>query len=422
MTGSVGRPPLLGLAAQRLLWPGGQLEPGVVWIDPDAGTIADVVRAGHGPAGTRPGDIPVRLVDLGDCTIAPGFVDIHVHGGAGHQVNGDSPTQVAEALISLAEFHARHGTTSLLATTVSDSPARLAASVSGVAGAARQPPSRTARVLGCNLEGPFISARRGGAHNPGAIRAPDLAELSRLLELGEGTVRIVTIAPELEGAMELIAPCLDAGVTVSLGHSDADFDTARAAFDAGASHVTHLFNAMAPFHHRHPGLAGAALLERRLTLELVCDLHHVHPGAISLAARAAPGRTVLVTDATALAGTPPGRQRLGDLEVELVETRVVLASDHSTPAGSVLTMERAVRNVVHATGMPLADALRAASTTPMLIAEAPARGHGASRAGALEPGALADLVVLDPDLEVVATIVAGAVAFARDQRLTNDLS
>ncbi len=418
MTGHDARPPLFGLSAQRLLWPGGQLEPGVVWIDPATGTIADVVRAGHGPAGTRPEDIAVRLVDLGDCTISPGFVDIHVHGGAGHQVNGDSPTQVAEALVSLAELHARHGTTSLLATTVSDSPARLAASVSGVARVARQPPRRAARVLGCNLEGPFISARRAEAHEPEAIRAPDLAELSRLLELGEGTVRVVTIAPEVDGAMALVAPCLDAGVAVALGHSDADFDTARAAFDAGASHVTHLFNAMAPFHHRHPGLAGAALLEGRVTLELICDLHHVHPGAIALAAQAASGRIVLVTDATPLAGMPPGRRRLGDVDVELVETRVVLATDRSTLAGSVLTMEHAVRHMVDATGMPLADALRAASATPMLIAGAPARGHGASRAGALEPGAPADLVVLDPDLEVVATIVAGAVAFARDQLLT----
>ncbi|MDA8074324.1 MAG: N-acetylglucosamine-6-phosphate deacetylase [Actinomycetota bacterium] len=418
MTWPGGRPPLLGLAAQRLMWPGGLLEPGVVWIDPATGTIADVVRAGHGPAGTRPEDIPVRLVDLGDCTVAPGFVDIHVHGGGGYQVNGDSPTQVAEALVSLAELHARHGTTSLLATTVSDTPARLAASVSGIARVARRPPGRGARVLGCNLEGPFISPRRAGAHDRSAIRAPDPAELSRLLELGEGTVRVMTIAPEVEGAMELVAACLDAGVTVALGHSDADFDTARAAFDAGASHVTHLFDAMAPFHHRHPGLAGAALLEGRITLELICDLHHLHPGAISLAAQSAPGRTVLVTDATALAGMPPGRQRLGSVEVELVETRVVLAADHSTLAGSVLTMERAVRHVVDATGMSLADALRAASATPMHVVGAPAHGHRASPAVALEPGAPADLVVLDPDLEVVATIIAGAVAFARDRLLT----
>jgi N-acetylglucosamine-6-phosphate deacetylase len=412
------RPPLFGLAAQRLLWPSGLLEPGVVWVDLASGAIVDVVRAGHGPAGTRPEDIAVRLINLGDCTIAPGFVDIHVHGGAGQQVNGESPVQVAEALASVAKLHARHGTTSLLATTVSDSPARLAASVAGIARAAREPPRGAARVLGCNLEGPFISPLRAGAHDARAIRAPDLAELSRLLELGEGTVRIVTIAPELEGAMALVAPCLDAGVTVALGHSDADFDSARAAFDAGASHVTHLFNAMAPFHHRHPGLAGAALLEGSVTLELICDLHHVHPGALALAAQAASGRIALVTDATALTDMPSGHQRLGGLEVELVETRVVLATDRSTLAGSVLTMERAVRHIVHATGMPLADALRAASATPMALAMTPGRAHGTSHAGALEPGAPADLVVLDPDLEVVATIVAGAVAFAREHLLT----
>ncbi len=419
MTDDGAHPALFGLSAQRLLWPSGQLEPGVVWIDPATGTIADVVRAGHGPAGTRPEDIAVRLVELGDRTISPGFVDIHVHGGGGHQVNGDSLTQVAEALVSLAEFHARHGTTSLLATTVSDSPARLATTVSGVARVARQPPPRAARVLGCNLEGPFISTRRAGAHDSRKIRAPDLGELSRLLELGEGAVRIVTIAPEVEGAMTLVAPCLDAGVTVALGHSDADFDTARAAFDAGASHVTHLFNAMAPFHHRHPGLAGAALLEGRATLELICDLHHVHPGAIALAAQAAAGRIALVTDATALAGLPPGRQRLGEVDVELAGTRALLATDGSTLAGSILTMEHAVRHVVDATGMPLAAALQAASATPMRIAGRPAtREQGPSRPGALEPGAPADLVVLDTDLEVVTTIVAGVVAFDRDRLLT----
>lgn len=406
--------PLLGLAANRLAWPDGQLEAGVVWIDPAIGTIADVVRAGHGPAGTRPEDVPGRLVELGDRTIAPGFVDVHVHGGGGHQVNGDSPTRVAEEVAALAAFHARHGTTSLLATTVSDSPARLRASVAGVARAVRAGGGGGARVLGCHLEGPFISTARPGAHDPSLIRPPDRAELAELVELGAGTIRIVTLAPELEGASGLIDDLVDAGVTVSLGHSDADFDTARAAFDAGATHVAHLFDAMAPFHHRHPGLVAAALLERRATLELICDLHHVATGAVALCARTAPGRIALVTDSTDAAGMPPGTRLLGGLEVEADDTRVVLASDRATLAGSVLTMERAVRHLADAADIPLAEALRAASTIPSRLATTE-RGDGATaRPGVLEPGAPADLVVLDADLEVVATIVGGSTVFQRD--------
>lgn len=409
--------PLLGLEADRVAWPDGRLEPGVVWVDPRPGTIADVVRAGHGPAGTRPEDVPGRLVQLGDRTVAPGFVDVHVHGAAGCQVNGGSATSVAEALFSIARFHARHGTTSLVATTVSDSPGRLAASVSGAARAAREWRRDGARLLGCHLEGPFISPRRAGAQDPAAIRPPDRAELSRLLELGEGTVRIVTLAPELDGADALVADCVDAGVTVSLGHSDADFETARAAFGAGATHVAHLFDAMAPFHHRRPGLVAAALLEDRATLELVCDLHHVHPAAIALVARTAPGRIVLVTDATAATGMPPGTHRLGSLEVELVGTRVVLASDPSTLAGSVLTMDRAVRNAVLDAGLTLSDALRAASAVPAPLEASSRDAHPILRPGRLETGAPADLVVLDPDLAVVATIVAGTVVFERDGEL-----
>lgn len=416
LSGDAGAP-LLGLAADRLAWPDGQLEAGVVWIDSVLGTIADVVRAGHGPAGTRPEDVPGRLVELGDRTIAPGFVDVHVHGGGGHQVNGDSPTQVAEDVASVAAFHARHGTTALLATTATDSPERLRASVSGVAQAVREPRGDGARVLGCHLEGPFISATRAGAQDPSWIRPPDRTELSRLAELAEGTLRIVTLAPELDGATGLIAECIDAGAIVSLGHSDADFDTSRAAFDAGATHVTHLFDAMAPFHHRRPGLVAAALLERRATLELICDLHHVDTGAIALAARTAPGRIVLVTDSTSAAGMPPGVALLGGIEVELDGTRVLLASDHVTLAGSVLTMERAVRHLVDAADIPLSEALRAASTISAGVASTPNVEGAPTRPGVLEPGAPADLVVLDPDLEVVATIVDGRPVFERDGAL-----
>lgn len=403
-------PPLLGIAAERVARPDGRLDPGVVWVDTELGTIADVVRGeGWGPAGARPEDVPVHLVELGDRTLAPGFVDVHVHGGAGHQTNGDTATAVAESLAAVAAFHAQHGTTSLLATTVSDSPERLVAAVSGAAMAASRPPSGGARVIGVHVEGPFISPVRAGAQDPAWIRPPDRTELSRLLELGAGTVRIVTLAPELDGAGELITLCLEADAVVALGHSDADVDAAKKAFDAGATHATHLFDAMAPFHHRHPGLATAALLDERVTIELICDLHHVHPAAIELVARTARGRIVLVTDAGPAAGLPPGRHVLGGRAVELAGTLVTLAADASVLAGSALTMERAVRHAVNDAHVPLVDALAAASAVPAAIARASDAPHGAKGAGSLEPGAAADLVVLDATLEVVATLVAGSV-------------
>lgn len=408
---------MLGLAAEHIATADGRFERGVVWVAPSTGTVAAVT--GDADEGTAAATAPMaaaRLVDLGRRTVAAGFVDLHVHGGAGCQVNGDDPTQVAEAVEGVAAYHLAHGTTTFLATTVSDSPERLAATVAGVAravtrtrAAASRPGSRRgARIAGCHLEGPFLAAERAGAQDPGAIRPPDLAELRRLLELGEGTIRSVTLAPELPGAERLIAECLDAGAAVSLGHSRAGYDEARRAFDAGATRVTHLFNAMAPLHHREPGLVGAALASPSVTVELVCDLIHVHPSLVGVVARAASGRVALVTDASPAAGLPAGDHLLGRVAVRVCGSRVTLAGDPTTLAGSVLTMDRAVSNLVSAAAFTPADALAAATLVP---------GHAVlprgvePRAGRLEPGAAADLVVLGPDLTVSATMVAGKVAF-----------
>jgi N-acetylglucosamine-6-phosphate deacetylase len=413
--------PLLGLAAARVARPDATLDPGTVWLDPVTGVVVDVARGDAGPAGARPGDVPGRVVPLGDRTIAPGFVDVHVHGGAGRQVNGGDPTEVEASLLELAAFHARHGTTALVATTVSDSPERLAAAVAGVARAAhagRADRAGGARVLGVHLEGPFLSPARAGAHDPACIRPPERAEMDRLLELGDGTVRLVTLAPELPGAGDLIDACLSAGATVALGHTDAGYEAARRAFDAGASHVTHLFDAMAPLHHRAPGLVTAALLDDAVTVELICDLHHLHPAAIELVLRVARSRTALVTDATAAAGLAAGPQRLGTRDVVVEGTRVALASDPSVLAGSALTMDLAVRLAVREAGVPLADALGAASLVPARVAagqpvggERPGGMPPTGATGTVEPGAPADLCILDPALEVAATLVAGAVVF-----------
>lgn len=405
MTGTAG-PTLLGLAAERIARPDGTLEPGVVWVDPTTGTIVDVVRQEAGPAGTRPEDVPGRIVDFGDGIVAPGFVDLHVHGGGGSQVNDDAMDAVASSVESMAAFHARHGTTSLLATTVSDSPERLLASVKGIAQVATGPTTSGARVLGAHLEGPFLSPLRAGAQDPACIRLPDRRELRGLLDACGGTIRIVTLAPERAGAEGLITDCIEAGVVIALGHTDAGYDETRRAFDAGVSHVVHLFDAMRPFHHRDPGPVAAAILDGGVTVELICDLHHVDAAAVELVFCVAPGRTVLVTDATAASGVGPGRHRLGELDVEVDGTRVSLASDATTLAGSVLTMGRAVRNSVEAGHVHLGDALAAASAVPARAARLTAL-PGLGNLGKVTPGAPADLVILDPSFEVVATLVAG---------------
>jgi N-acetylglucosamine-6-phosphate deacetylase len=383
-----------GIAAARVVGTDGSAAPGTVWFDSRTGLVA---------AGAGGGARSARLLDLGDRIVAAGYVDVHVHGGAGAQVNGGSPGEVEEALTTMAAFHARHGTTGLLATAVSDTPERLAATVAGVARVVRQGAASGARILGSHLEGPFLAPGRAGAQDPSHIRPPDRLELNRLLEAGEGTVRLVTLAPELAGADSLIADCLAAGAAVALGHTDAGYDEARRAFDAGASHVAHLCNAMAPVHHRRPGLVGAALLDRSATVEVVCDLQHVHPAVVTLVARAAPGRMVLVTDAIAAAGTVGGRHLLGSVPVVVVGTRATLAHDPETLAGSVLTMEEAVRNASGRALLPLADAVAAASSVPAgVLGRAAPPGLGT-----LSPGAPADLVVLQPTLAVAATVVGG---------------
>jgi N-acetylglucosamine-6-phosphate deacetylase len=391
-------PELSWLRADRLFTPEVEHSPGVLSFD-GAGRIVDL--GGEVPPGAR-------TFDLGERIVVPGFVDVHVHGGAGAQVNGDDEDEVLEALECLCRFHASHGTTTLLATTVSDSTERLATSLRAIARATKQKPSG-ARVAGAHLEGPFIARARMGAQDPGKLRPPELDELFHLAEEAGGFLRLVTVAPELPGALQAIAHGKDLGVLFALGHSDADYDSALAAFDAGACHVAHLFNAMAPLHHRRPGLLGAALSRRDVSFELICDLEHVHPAVLSIAARLGEARAVAVSDATALAGatTAGGRPLLGSLEVRVRGRRVELADDPNTLAGSLLTMDQAVANLNGVVGLDLPRALSMASSTPGRLLEK----AGAGSYGRLAVGDLADLVVLEPDLSVAATLVAGEVAY-----------
>jgi N-acetylglucosamine-6-phosphate deacetylase len=410
-TGNGGvTPTRYALTAKRLATPSEILEDAFIVVE--GGSVREVGR-GFSPAG-------VTGVDLGDMLIAPGFIDVHVHGGGGAQVNCATPEEVESSVRRMAVFHATHGTTALVPTTVSDSPEALRTAVEGVAAVARTStlrsavsgsrgtgPSATnsdlgAVVLGSNLEGPWIARSKAGAHFVAALRPPSMAEFDDLVARAEGTLRVVTIAPELDGALDVIAAAVHSGVVASVGHTDADYATAKAAFDAGARLATHLFNAMAPIHHRRPGPAVAALSDPRVSLEIIADGVHIHPALISLVARVAPERLVLMTDAIGATGTVPGRHRLGPVEVQVANGRAVLVGHEETVAGSVLTMDRALHLAVQVAGVPLLTALQATSLHP-------ARVLGEERKGRLAPGADADVVVLDEDLALVATIVGGRV-------------
>jgi N-acetylglucosamine-6-phosphate deacetylase len=346
------------------------------------------------------------VISLGPRIVAPGFVDVHVHGGDGAQVNGNRVEDVSAALERIARFHVRHGTTSLLATTVSDSPENLQTTVAAAGELTGRTISGGATIRGIHLEGPWIAWAKLGAHDPSSLRPPDVAELRSLAETAAGSLRMVTLAPELPRSYELIAAALELDIAVAIGHTDADYDTARAAIDAGARHATHLFNAMTPLHHRRPGVLTAVLLDDRVTLEVIADLEHIHPAVLELTARCAPGRLVAVSDAVPAAGLEPGTYQIGRMDVSVEARRVTLASDPSTLAGSVLTLDTAVANLVTVVGLPLDAAIRAASSTP-----ARAAGCEASGLGTLRVGAPADIVVLEPDLSVAATIVAGEAVF-----------
>jgi N-acetylglucosamine-6-phosphate deacetylase len=390
VTGQAG--PLL-ITGARIVSGGTITEDG--WVRFAAGRVA---ARGTGAAPASDGEV----IDAGGGVLTPGFVDVHVHGGAGAQVSGDDPAAVAGQVAAIAAHHLRHGTTALVPTSVAESPDRLVAAVRGIAQAidAGGRPG-TATVLGAHLEGPWLAPGRAGAHDPAHLRSPDPAEFAALLDASGGTIRLLTIAPELPGALDLIRIAVAAGVTVSIGHTDADAEQVRRAVDAGARHATHLFNAMPEMTHRAPGPVGALLADDRVTVEIIADGHHLHPDVLTVVGAAARGRVAAITDAMAATGLSEGAYRLGRLDVDVAEGRVTLAR-RDTLAGSVLTLDRAVRTLI-AAGWSLADAVAAATRVPADSVRATTKGR-------LEPGADADLVVLDDDLQVAAVLSAGAVA------------
>jgi N-acetylglucosamine-6-phosphate deacetylase len=333
--------------------------------------------------------------------VVPGFVDVHIHGAGGRDVMEATP----EALEVIAATVARHGTTSLVATTVTASEMETCRCVADIARfilAAGLSPARelAAEIVGIHFEGPFISQARRGVHPSEWITAPSVELLSRFLKEARGTGQILTLAPELPGSLELIAAAREAGLVVSIGHTDASHEQAQAAIAAGARHAAHVFNAMRPFSHRETGVVGAVLTSPDVSAELIADGVHVDAAAMHmLLDLKTPERVILVSDGTAATGMPDGKYRLGTFEVTV--SGGVCRNAEGKLAGSTLTLDRALRNIV-ALGVPLASALR-------MVTANPARQIGlGSRKGVLAVGADADLVFLDDNLEIAGVMTRGA--------------
>ncbi len=337
------------------------------------------------------------LIDFGDAVLAPGFVDIHMHGGAGLDVMRALPSELPR----LGQFLANHGVTGYFATTVAApldaTCAALARLADAIEASVTNGDAVQARPLGIHLEGPFLSHKRRGVHPPENLVVPTIAIFERLWQAARGRVRMLTIAPELPGAMEVIAEAARRKVCVSIGHSDAEMPVARDAVRAGARHATHTFNAMRPLDHREPGIIGEVLSDDGITADIIVDGIHVAPEVVKVFLHAkGRERAVLITDAISATGMPDGRYQLGPIEVDVKAGKCTF---QGSLAGSVLTMDRAVRNVTQFSDWSLRDAVRAATLNP-------ARAVGlAGHHGVLAQGADADFTVLNTAGEVIKTIV-----------------
>jgi N-acetylglucosamine-6-phosphate deacetylase len=370
----------------RLYVPEGPTRDGWMLVD-ESGKIAEIGT--HDKA--RPDRENTETVDCGGSRLLPGLIDVHVHGGGGYNVLDGS----FEHLDGMSRFHAAHGTTAFLATTTTtqhENILRVLDSVSSMIGQLNG-----ADLAGIHLEGPFIDAVRRGAQSLEYIQPPSMDKMKAYLEAARGNIRIVSMAPEVEGGLEAAAFLASLGITVSAGHTNATFEQMIAAVAAGVSHTTHHFNGMSPLHHREPGVAGAGMMLPELTTELICDGIHVHPAAAKLLfTLKGPDSVCLITDAVFCAGLPDGEY--GSVTMRQGE---VLLSGGTSLAGSGLTMLAAVRNAVKFTGLPLETILPSATSVP-------ARQAGlADRKGSLAKGKDADFLLVDEDLGLRATYVKG---------------
>jgi N-acetylglucosamine-6-phosphate deacetylase len=385
---------MIALITSALVTPLEKILDAVVLLD--GNTIAEVFSR-------QERELPTvaRSVDLGDATLTPGFIDLHIHGGAGHDVMEGNEN----ALAAVESLLAQHGVTSYYPTTVTaplDETLRALEQLGKAIGMRKSMPlPKRARPMGIHLEGPFLSHARRGVHLPEQLRLPSLELFEKFWHASSGTTRVMTIAPELDGALEVIAGAQRRGICVSLGHSDASLEQAQRGINAGCRHATHAFNAMRPLGHRDPGLLGAILTDPRVTVDMIADGVHLDPAIVNLVLKTkGKDAAVLITDATAATGMPDGTYRLGPMEVEVKAGRCMSAGKL---AGSVLTMDQAVRNVARFANWELQDAVR-------LVTYNPARVMGTeTEFGVIRPGARADLVALSPAGEVRATVLDGMV-------------
>jgi N-acetylglucosamine-6-phosphate deacetylase len=404
--------PVTAIYASRILTPQEQLADSVILTE-----NGRITAIGH----RDEVKIPSGAMDYvaAGMTVVPGFVDVHIHGAGGHDVMEATPA----ALDCITSTVARYGTTSILATTVTASVDETCRSLQGIAQYIRahekheniepnvepnveqqnpEPgtPELAAEILGIHLEGPFISKARRGVHPPDAIARPSVEILEKFRAASDGLIRIVTIAPEIPGALDLIRYALANGMIAAIGHTDANFEQTQAAIQAGARHSVHFYNAMRPFSHRDPGVIGAILTEPDVSAEVIADGIHVAGPAIQVLLGTKGFDTVLLaSDATAATGMPDGNFRLGNFEVMVKDG--VCRNAEGKLAGSTLTLDRALRYIV-ALGVPLIDAVRMATILPAR------RISLAGKKGIIAVGADADLVVLTADLRVVGVMTRGA--------------
>ncbi|WP_372637597.1 N-acetylglucosamine-6-phosphate deacetylase [Cohnella sp.] len=379
----------------RVVAPAGTIEHGYVHIKEDKiaaiGSVADLAGQAEG----------VERIDAGGAWLIPGFVDVHVHGGANH----DFMDADEEGIREITKFHASNGTTSMLATTLT-APREELTAVIALAADYMSKPMPYAKLVGVHLEGPFVNVKWKGAQNPAYILPPQPEWLEDWIARFPGVVKLQTLAPEIEGSLDYIEKLAANGIVPSCGHTDATYDQIIAAADRGLRHAVHTFNAMTPLHHRNPGTVGAVLTDDRITAEVIADGHHVHPAGVKLITRAkGVHNVILVTDAMAAAGMPDGDYDLGGLPVHM-KCGVARLKENDSLAGSTLTMISAVRFLVREIGVSLEEASLMASANP-------ARQLGlADSIGTLEAGKQADFLLLNDDLDIQSTWIDGKKRFA----------
>ncbi|MBA7579928.1 N-acetylglucosamine-6-phosphate deacetylase [subsurface metagenome] len=347
--------------------------------------------------------VETEVIDAGNGFVVPGFIDIHVHGGGGSDIMDGK----YEAVKQIAATHSRFGTTAFLPTTMTMSKDKIIGSLKSIHEAFIKG-TGAAEILGINLEGPYINPEKKGAQKEKDIKRPSIEEFLEFNQASGNLIRLITVAPEMPGAIDLIRWLHKNGIIASVGHSNATYKQVQEGIKAGLTHVTHTFNAMRGFGHREPGVVGAALSSPKLILEMIADGIHLHPVAMKILIKIKEvGKIVLITDAMRAASKPEGTYNLGDQEVTVVNGQARL--EDGTLAGSVLTMDKAVCNMVDKVGVSLTEAIQMATVSP-------ARCLGVeSKKGSLEPGKDADIVILNKKLKVELTMVKGKIVYKREE-------